>query len=794
MANQAEQSLNYVLAEILHEMAPKRYRIAESTNVLREAKKRPDIFIAVSGRSPVIIEAKIEAPGDVEDKAKSRLGAKPKGQARPVEAAVALIYPKELETTDNIEEELNQAVLKYCFFQEDARGSMAEPVRFPESGWLEGTTEDLSDLIRMISIPQREVNAVTEKLENCIQDAAAVLDEDAEIRPSLSNKIANLLGMTNVPLTRQVACAILANALAFHERISGMQEDEDIESLALVFSRDRLNPQGSVLREWEKILNINYYPIFAIANDILTMLPSDSAKNVLSKLRPAAQGAHLVNAHELIGRVFQRLISDRKYLAAFYTLPVPAALLARIAVAKIQDIEWNNLESIEQLRIADFACGTGALLSAVYHQIAARYEQSGGKINDLHSVMIEKVLYGCDVMPSAVHITAASLSGAMPEEKYENSLIYTLPYNRQEGGDVRIGSLELLRDDFNIRPLHQTSDPRRAGRHGEERREAPNVDMPHDSFDLVIMNPPFTSATNHEGSHANVINPAFAAFAATKEDMRDMGNRLKKRSKGTCSHGNAGIASAFAALADKKIKPGGVLALVLPLTAVSGESWQKVRNMLAERYCEIDVLSIAANGHDMSFSSDTGMAECLIIARKKSRDLSSRSEGRFTSLRRRPKSFVEAAVLAETVLNANGIRQIDKGPYGGDSICIGDQIAGEMVGMDVQLSIRNWAAARIADYSVAQTAYALTQSQLWPPGVFEPIDLKIVKMTEIGKRGILSRDINGQAPRGAFDKLPPSPTATYPSLWNHNAQNETRIVCEPGLTITNKTRHEREGR
>ena len=780
MARQAETNLNYVLADILKKMAPKSDMKAENTRVLREGMSyQPDILIAASGRSPVIIEAEYEPARSVEEEAKQRLGAEPEGQTRPVEAVVALRYPAALKSAGNIKTEMKEAALQYCFFQEDADENMEEPIRFPETGWLEGTAENLSDLIRMISVPEKEINAVTEKLENGIQDAALVMDEDARIRPGLYNKIAKLLGMSNVALTRQMACAILGNALAFHERIAGMREDGEIDSLSQVFRRNSLNPQDSVLNEWEKILNINYYPIFAIAEDILIMMPSHVARDVLLQLLPAAQGAHLVNAHELIGRVFQRLVSDRKYLATFYTLPVPAALLARIAVAKIQGIEWNDKESIEQLRIADFACGTGALLAAVYSQIAARHEREGGDLNALHPAMMEKVLYGCDVMPSAVHITAASLSGAMPEEQYENSLIYTLPYNRQESGDVRIGSLELLRDDFNIKPLHQTSDPRRTGQHGDERREAPNVDMPHESYDLVIMNPPFTSATNHEGSHVNVINPAFAAFNAAKEDMRDMGKRLTKLAKDTCSHGNAGIASAFAALADKKLKPGGVLALVLPLTAVSGESWQKVRNMLAERYCDMDVLSIAANGHEMSFSSDTGMAECLIVARKKSIGSPPMSLARFTSLQRRPQSFVEAAVLAETVLHADSVRQIEDGPYGGDAIHVGGQFAGEMICMNPRRSIHNWAAARVADSYVAQTAYALTQSELWPPGVFKPINLKIVQMGEIGKRGFLSRDITGPAPRGPFDKLPPSPTATFPALWNHDNEKETRLICAP---------------
>ena len=105
------------------------------------------------------------------------------------------------------------------------------------------------------------------------------------------------------------------------------------------------------------------------------------------------------------------------------------------------------------------------------------------------------------------------------------------------------------------------------------------------------------------------LNPAFAAFDASKSDMDDMGKRLNQLGRNSCYHGNAGIASAFAALAQRKLKPGGVLALVLPLSAAAGLSWQGFRAMLKKDYTDLTVLSIAADGKDMSFSSDTGMAD-----------------------------------------------------------------------------------------------------------------------------------------------------------------------------------------
>ena len=258
------------------------------------------------------------------------------------------------------------------------------------------------------------------------------------MRPQTVKDIAGRLGMIDVTQTRRMACAIMANAMVFHERIAKMHPG--INTLQKVCGDHVSNPQQQVLAAWDAILKINYWPIFAIARDILGELQSGDASRILKRLRNTAQeinAAGVENAHDLTGRIFQTLIADRKYLATFYTLPASAALLARLAVAKMQGIDWSDKEAIGKLRIADFACGTGTLLSAVYEQIAARYERTGGNPADLHSVMMEDVLYGCDVMPSAVHITCSTLSGMEPGEKFGKSRLYALKFGRQKGGAVK---------------------------------------------------------------------------------------------------------------------------------------------------------------------------------------------------------------------------------------------------------------------------------------------------------------------------------------------------------------------
>ena len=570
------------------------------------------------------------------------------------------------------------------------------------------------------------------------------------------------------------------------------------------------------MQAWADILAINYWPIFAIGKDILERLPSDIALQVLRRLRRTAasvNGTGVNNAHDLTGRVFQRLISDRKYLATFYTLPASAALLARLAVAKIRPhsvgagfkpapangpkpplpsgegggegvpFDWSDPAAIAGLRIGDFACGTGALLSAIYEQIAARHESAGGDAAAIRPVMMEEVLYGCDVMPSAIHITGSTLAGIQPDVMYGRSRLYTMPYGRQEDGTVKIGSLELLQSS-QVMTLFNTSDPAlRTGSAGEETAAQVNAEIPDASFDLIIMNPPFTRNTNKEGAYANTFAGAFAAFNASDKDQREMSKRMSILKRETCYHGHAGMASAFAALANRKLKRDGVLALVLPMSAASGFSWQGFRRMLATDYTDLTVLSIAAYGKDISFSSDTGMADCLVIARKRDADSETNSRSQFASLHRRPQGFAQSSAIAKNIIGFDNIRGIEDGPYGGTSLRVGTELVGESISVPSERDGGTWGTVRLIDFSLAQTSFALTQSDLWLPGNLTSVPLKLASLDEMGKLGFHHLDITGLPssglPQGPFDKAEFSPTATYPCLWNHNAKDETRMLCSP---------------
>ncbi len=224
--------------------------------------------------------------------------------------------------------------------------------RFPTSGWMEGACEDVADLVRLVSVPQRAVNEASDHLERGIESAAWILNEMTITRPFITPEIAKVLGLSDVVQTRRMACAIVANAMVFHNRIAGMHTQ--IKQLHTLFDPAILDPQSGLLEAWRQILKINYWPIFAVARDILYQIPPAEAARLLRGLyqtatEVAASGVDI--AHDLTGRIFQRLIADRKYLATFCTLPSSAALLARLAVAKLSGVDWSDADALGKLRV-----------------------------------------------------------------------------------------------------------------------------------------------------------------------------------------------------------------------------------------------------------------------------------------------------------------------------------------------------------------------------------------------------------------------------------------------------------
>ena len=85
--------------------------------------------------------------------------------------------------------------------------------------------------------------------------------------------------------------------------------------------------------------------------------------------------------------------------------------------------------------------------------------------------------------------------------------------------------------------------------------------------------------------------------------------------RGTPANQIAGHGTSFTVLADRIVKQGGRIALVLPVTALAGEAWSEVRGMLSSRY-QVEFVVSSHDPEMRGMSYDTDIAEILLIARR----------------------------------------------------------------------------------------------------------------------------------------------------------------------------------
>ena len=721
---------------------------AERTRVIHQAVpstgtgKRPDILVAPPRRQPVIVETEFAPARTVEQDATARLGTRLHSTGEDIEGVLSVVLPESLKTGDL--ETVDRAPFRFATHYLNVKG---ESIRWPpEREWVQGGVDDLADAIEWLSLSERQLSLGTEALEQVVRNTAGLLAEHAGEDPLA--RVAKDLHQAAGEQTERMAAAICVSAFVFHAAIEGQ---EHIPPVPLAGSINK----ATLLNTWNEILAVNYWPIFSIARDVVTELPVRAVPPVMNRIAESISDLALLGAttyHDLTGRMFQTLITDRKFLATFYTLPESACLLAELAVERLA-VDWSDRAAIEDLRIADFACGTGALLSAAQRAVYRRYRRAGGNDGELHRVLMERVLTGLDIMPAATHLTCSMLSSAHPSLAYGKSRIHTMPYGI-DGGGTHIGALDLLESDYSY-SLFATGESM-GGTESDSWREH-SVTIEDESCDLVIMNPPFTRPTNHEAGHAEVPVPSFAGFNTSYDEQLAMGRKLKK-AVAQFGSGNAGLASNFMDLGHSKLRDGGVLALVIPFAFVRGKSWKGAREALQAYYSDIHVTSISTTGSTArAFSADTGIAECLVVAKKQTKG---NCRAAYSNLAARPSSLLEAAVEAKNV-RARAVP--------GDILDAG--------------------AAGVRSASLIEAARNLEEGNLRLPRQSEAIGLPVVPLGTVAERGLVDRDINGGYPdrnetgqaRGPFTvrAIRSGEVPTYPMLWAHSADRERTFVVLP---------------
>ena len=243
---------------------------------------------------------------------------------------------------------------------------------------------------------------------------------------------------------------------------------------------------------------------------------------------------------------------------------------------------------------------------------------------------------------------------------------------------------------------------------------------------------------------------------------------------GPVGHGNAGLASNFIDLAHAKVRPGGTVAVVLPMTAIQGASWQPARQLLAERFADVAVVTIASAGNrDRAFSADTGLAETLVLGTKRREPEQNPEPALFVNLHRRPDSLLEAAEVAKLVARVPARSRTGR-------VQAGDQLLGSYI--RASLSEAGCAASR--ESALAHVMMSLHGGHLVLPRLCDRHVIPVTHLGALGERGLVDRDIGSgkdtQSPyRGPFKIVPTQGAPSYPVLWVHAADRERHLVVEP---------------
>ena len=419
--------------------------------------------------------------------------------------------------------------------------------------------------------------------------------------------------------------------------------------------------------------------------------------------------------------------------------------------------------------MADFACGTGALLNGVYQCLLALHEQAGGNARDIHQHMVENNLVGCDVMPNASHLTAAILASANPDIKIGKTRIHTMAYGSQRSdGQYALGALDLLENPQATLPLGLINTERVQGDGIGDADESP--EFQHGEMDIVVDNPPFARVgADNSSRDADVPKTVFGdRDPDVAEEMQRVLGEIS-----SIGNTNAGLGSYFVDLADRMLKPNGIMGFVLPIIALTSPLWQKVRKLWTREYHDVVVITIAdADIANCAFSADTNMGECLVIATKGKAESTGR--GTFVCLHRRPDSYLEGVEIAKSIQQLENVRCFEDAPIGGNPIKVGHEESASALNCPLQ---GVWVASRMRDFSLLQCAYRLMDGHLWLPTQRDKVE---IPMTSAGKIATIYSYDHRRNSTGPFDiENGASDEDLYPGLWHVKSENQRTMEVAP---------------
>ena len=716
--NEHEQSFTKPLGEALRMVMQSRNEPlnvqTENTGVFVEDEylKRPDMLIIDDRLPPIVIECSYEK-ADADKDADARLCSKTKAGRRVVQTCIAIHVPEEtFKSKEAMREDfLDGAEFGFAVHQRLNKNS--EPRRWPERGFVKGDVRDLATLISAVSLPKENIEEVADKVAKLVNDSADLLDA---LPDATKEEIDERINRGSVLTSLKTTMVLWLNALLTQQRLHSQDvQDKDgqvVKIPSVKFSSKKTPDHVKQIEVWRKIQKLNWRAIFDPAIAVLEIAGDSDPHAVgealarlmkaVRKIERARLGLHINVGAEL----FPKLSDDRKQAAAFYTQAPTAELLAALTIRQedLPDEEWADGALFARRSIADLACGTGTLLRAGYRRVQVLHEANSAEggvgsngMATLHRNAMEGGLIGTDISPIAAHLTSASLAAIGTGEAYGKTQIGWV----KVGGNLNaIGSLGFFKND-EITDMWDNPSGISSGADESEETEM-SVYIPDESVDWILMNPPYTRTRGGL--------KAFDIAGLTDQEREACQNEWGRAIKKEPANKTAGMAASFLALARKKVKPGGRIGFVLPMTAAFAETWKKTRRMVEREFTDIIAIAVLQGKAlgKKALSADTDMGEMILVATRR-RESGKRSPIKCMTLYDPFNRPGEAGEMARAIFHAAG-RVKDPEAY--CPIKVGDTEVGLALVYDAGGEGAPWGPLGVIHADLANAADKITRGRI----------------------------------------------------------------------------------
>ena len=594
----------------------------------RAGRKRMDVVAQVDGLRIVL-----EAETGFHRKAQAIKDADARLRQRLTTVVFAVCYPDGVT-----EDSLAEATLTWTL-----RLKAGEP----PGEWATGSAAQLAQAVQQAPRSLSGADRAARKLSDCLDEVAqglttAVRRELARALDLPATKPDGRERADGYFVAAKRGMLVVATAMLFHHRVQEHLPvappdgyDGDWPPLSPAACAEEGQAVISAFREaWRGILAVDYRPVFETgraALAALTLAP-DTGQSVRKLAGVVAEIAEDVAGlrHDLLGRIFHRVLDTARYDGSFYTSTAAAVLLASLAIRQ-QDADWSDANAAAARRICDPACGTGTLLMAAAERIRDLRNAAGradpADEEALGLLLVEDVLWGYDVNLTATHMAASTLGMLSPTTKFNRMNIHRALLGVFDG-EPYLGSLDFLAGQARLAAWPSTA----------QQVDSENASEPPPPMDLVIMNPPFTRDSLRHDQFSRADEQAIKR--REKEIMEDQPHRAAAR-----LHSSGG---AFTVLAEKMLRDdSGTLALVLPSVVPTAPGNMELRKYLAQRF-HVDTIVSSHDPSRIFFSENTSIGEVLLICRRWNSG-QPKPPTRVVNLARNPATPVEALDTAARI-------------------------------------------------------------------------------------------------------------------------------------------------